>query len=286
VSRWAARFGHDTAEALCEASNSEAPTTLRVNTLVTTPEDLVRAIEKAGGHAEKRTQIPEELTYSGVKPPVRMKAFQDGHFMLQDAASMLPAHLLEPRPGQHILDMCAAPGGKATHIAQLTNDNACVVAMDLDPRRLGRVHDNVRRLGLCAVSLVGGDGTRPPAGRCFDRVLVDAPCSGLGTLRRHPDLKWRLKPEDDGRFQQRQLALLRSAVRVCKNGGLVVYAVCSFALHETEYVAQAINKDGRTKFEDGPQWLSQWKTAEGRYTILPQKDGLDGYFLMRLRTVS
>ncbi len=286
VARWLAEFGEETGQGLCEASNTEAPTTLRANTIRTTPEALAAALAKSGFSAQKRTAVPEEITVSGTVPPVRTKFFQAGHFVLQDAASMLPAHLMEPTAGERILDLCAAPGGKATHLSQLASGEADVVAMDSHCGRLALLAENAFRLGLSNVRGVCGDGTRPPFGAAFDKVLVDPPCTGLGTMRRHPDLKWRVQPEDFEKLAGLQVALLRSGIALCKNGGLIVYSVCTFSPEETEAVAEQALKGNEVAFEDGPEWLSRWRIGPGQYRTLPLEEGLDGFFLMRLRKAS
>jgi len=160
------------------------------------------------------------------------------------------------------------------------------VAMDVRPEKMGLILDNAERLGIEGIRVLCGDGLAPPFEPGFDRVLVDAPCTGLGTLRRHPDLKWRLKPQDIEELSQAQARLLRSALALCKNGGLVVYSVCTFSKAETEGVAEAVLRDGGASPEDGPEWLNRWKIRPGMYRILPEKDGLDGFFLMRLRKAS
>jgi len=286
VAEWLSEHGDAGAEKLCDAAASEAPVTLRTNTLKTTPEQLLGALGKAGCVAEKRTAIPEEVTVVTGPPPARSKQFDQGHFLVQDGASMLPPHLLEPQPGERVLDLCAAPGGKATHVAQLTQGHATVVAMDVQPGRLHRVSENAERLATTRVALLAGDGANAPLRPDFDRVLVDAPCSGLGTLRRHPDLKWRAAREDRERLTRCQSALLRSGVGVCKNGGVVVYSVCTFTRAETTNVVATVLNAGGVELEDGPEWLSLWKIETGQYRILPENGGLDGYFLTRLRKVS
>lgn len=285
VRNWIDEFGQDRAEAICEASNTEAHTTIRVNTLRTTVEALLAAFNEKEPLAVKRTPIPEELTLLSGPPPARSKRFSEGDFIVQDAASMLPPHLLEPKPGERVLDLCAAPGAKSTHLAQLCGDAANVIAMDIHPGKLGLVRKNAARLGIERLYTVCGNGTKPPLRPGFDRVLVDAPCSGLGTLRRHPDLKWRAQPEMPARLAALQVELLRSAVDLCKNGGLVVYSVCTFTRAETTDVARAVTQaeSENVALEEGPEWLSQWQIGPGQYRILPEKEGLDGFFLMRLR---
>lgn len=283
VRQWIAEFGEARAEAVCEALNSEAPTTIRVNTLKTDVESLLTAFNEKEPRAAKRTIIPEELTLLAGLPPARSKWFAEGDFLIQDTASMLPAHLLEPKAGERVLDLSAAPGGKSTHLAQLAGDRAVVAAMDIHPGKLGLVRENADRLGIENVLPFCGDGTAPPLRPEFDRVLVDAPCSGLGTLRRHPDLKWRTQPDMPGRLARLQAELLRSAVHLCKNGGLIVYSVCTFTRTETTDVARAVTEAEDVVLEEGPKWLSQWQTSPGQYRILPEKEGLDGFFLIRLR---
>ena len=286
VEVWITEFGPEKAEALCVASNEEAPVTLRTNTLKTTPSRLMADLTKAGCVLEKRTPVPEELTLVGGDPPSRSKFFQSGHFFQQDVASMLPPHLLEPKPGDRVLDCCAAPGGKTTHIAQLTEGRSWITAMDIHPFRFRLIRENIARLGVEGITLVCGDACNPPLTPGFARVLVDAPCSGLGTLRRHPDLKWRLVPNDCEELARLQTALLRKAIQLCKNGGLIVYSVCTISRAETSGVAAAILETEHVQPEDGPEWLNQWKIGQGQYQTLPTNGGLDGFFLMRLRKAS
>jgi len=286
VEDWLAEHGPEITEGLCVTSNTSTPNALRINTLKTNMEELIPRLERAGCRSEKRIPIPEEITVLEGMPPARTKLFGAGELFVQDPASMLPAHLVEPQAGERVLDMCAAPGGKTTHLAQLSGGLAHIVAMDIHPGKLQLVLENVRRLDSPNVTALAGDGLHAPLAPGFDRVLLDAPCSGLGTLRRHPDLKWRVAREDLARLAELQRGLLREAVRLCKNDGLIVYSVCTFSRQETDDVIQPILAEGRVKPEDGPSWLSQWREAWGQYRILPQKEGLDGFFLMRLRKVS
>lgn len=283
VDMWTAEHSPALAEELCAASAQPAPVTLRANRLKNTAEELIDLLVKSGYPAAKTTPIPEEITLREGGAPFKSKWFQNGCFMVQDPASMLPAHLLEPEAGDRVLDLCAAPGGKSTHLAELCNDTGFVLSLDLQWGRLKALEDNTARLGLGSVRAVCGDGVHPPLRGGFDRVLVDAPCSGLGTLRRHPDLKWNLRPEALSRLAGTQRALLRSGSELCKNGGLIVYSVCTFTRQETLDVVQAVMGECRLELEDGPEWLNTWKTARGQYQILPSGGALDGFFLTRLR---
>lgn len=281
--RWIAEFGEEEAEHLCAASNTMAPVTIRVNTRRNTPAELIRYLAKSEYEAAHVTPVPEELTLPELGSLLHSKWFLRGHFMMQDPASMLAAHLMEPGAGEMILDLCAAPGGKTTHLAQLAGEGTRIVAADVVPQRVESVRENRDRLELPGIQVLCADGRRPPFGTVFDRVLVDAPCSGLGTLRRHPDLKWRMSEQGITRLAGIQRDLLRQAAAVCKNGGVVVYAVCTFTPEETGAVANAAVAAGQLTPEDGPDWMNSWRIATGQYRLLPRAGGPDGFFLTRFR---
>lgn len=286
VDLWIREQGESAAEAVCAASNEQALTSIRVNTLKTAPEVLAENLGRSEINAAKRTSIPEELTLIDGGNGLRTKWFQQGCFMLQDPASMAVAHLVEPQPGESVLDLCAAPGGKTTHLAQITGGKAQITACEVEWKRLGPIRENIERLETPGIRIVCADGKQPPFRPGFDRVLVDAPCSGLGTLRRHPDIKWRMSEEAMGRLAETQQALLRSAVQLCKNGGLIVYSVCTFSRQETLDIVESVYNGGNVELEDGPAWLQPWKIAKGQYRMLPSAEAWDGFFLTRFRKVS
>lgn len=283
VRQWIGQFGEEGAAALCAASDTPADSILRVNTLKTTKAALLGNLEKSGCLVADDVPLPDALRVVQGGGLSRTKWFQQGHFFLQDTASMLPALLLEPKPGDRVLDMCAAPGGKTTHLAELSGGNARIVAMDASRRRLWKVLENIERLETPGIALICGDGAAPPLQGGFDRILVDAPCSGLGTLRRHPDIKWRMTPESITELGAIQRDLLRSAVKLCKNGGTIVYSVCTFTPEETAAVVQPLLDEGAITPEDGQEYLNSWKTALGMYQSLPSNGAWDGFFLTRFR---
>lgn len=286
VRKWMADFGEDGAAALCAASNEPADSIIRVNTLKTSLEALQANLEKSGCVIAADVPLPNALRVVQGAGLTRTKWFQQGHFFLQDTASMLPALLLEPGAGERVLDMCAAPGGKATHLAERGGGAARITAMDANRGRLWKVLENIERLQSPGIDVVCGDGVRPPFAGGFDRILVDAPCSGLGTLRRHPDLKWRMTPESIGELAAIQRALLRSAIGLCKNNGTIVYSVCTFTHEETAAVVQPLLDEGGVAPEDGQEYLNTWKTAPGMYQSLPSSGAWDGFFLTRFRKLS
>jgi len=287
VARWTQEFGAERAERLCATSNIEAPRTLRVNTLRMTADDLKVRLQNAGIQVETFANVPEAFRIVEGPSPTDTKAFIEGLFYIQDPASMLPSILLDPQPGERVVDLCAAPGGKATHLAALAGGRAWVVANDVEFRRLLRVRENVERLQAPGIAIACADAVRPPfAPGAFNAVLLDAPCTGLGTLRRRPDLKWRARPGDPARLAEQQCALLRSAIGLCENGGRVVYSVCTFTPEETTGVIEAIKGDGTVVCEDGPERFNPWKINPGQYLLPPDNPDLDGYFLARLRKKS
>ena len=287
VQLWIDEHGAKVAARICAAFERERPQTIRVNTLMLPVESLEKRLEKAGSVIHKVNHIPEALRYVDGPTPHKLKLFSSGHYYVQDDASMLPPHALGPRPGERVLDMCAAPGGKTTHLAALAKGKAFIAACDLQPRKLGLIRENIERLQAPGIHLCAANGTAPPfADGAFSKVLLDAPCSGLGTVRHHPDLKERLKPSDITELAALQRDLLRCALRLCENGGVVVYSVCTFTRAETEGVIDPILEETGAQLEDGPPWQDRWKIATGRYRILPEPEGPDGYFWTRLRKPS
>ena len=286
VERWCEEFGPQKAEEICATSNREAPRFLRVNTLLTTREALQASLLKSGFASRFHEHVPEALELPENPIPFSGKAFQQGLFFVQDPASMLPTHLLESEAGERVLDLCGAPGGKATHIAQYAQGKATVVCNDMEFGRMRLTQENVERLQMDHVQSVVSNAIHAPYRGGFDRVLLDAPCSGLGTLRRRPDIKLRISSKDFAEMALLQHALLRSAIELCKNGGVVVYSVCTFTPEETTQVIESLRGDHSVSFEDGPTWLDPWKISQGQYRVLPGQNAMDGYYLTRLRKAS
>jgi 16S rRNA (cytosine967-C5)-methyltransferase len=212
----------------------------------------------------ERAVDDERLGQLGVDGPLELHAhpmWVDGRVTAQSRASMLVARALDPRPGDRVLDLCAAPGGKTTHLAALMGDEGEVVAVDRHPVRAGALERTCARLSATCARVEVADATRPrPAGDTFDRVLVDPPCSGLGTLQAHPDLRWRATPEGVRRMAREQERILDVAHRALRPGGRIVYATCTLSTAEN---AAVIGRSGLT-------------VTGGRVT-LPSRDGTDGF---------
>jgi len=276
VTRWVERFGLDETTKLCEADNVAPGVTVRVNLLRTTRSDLAAALAREGIVATEGRWAPEALHLSGHGDLRGLQAYQDGLFIIQDEASMLAARALSPRQGERVIDACAAPGGKTTHLAALAGDGARVLAVDVNRTKLSQVEARARHLGLTSITVSEGDAGRlgELMPRCADAVLLDAPCTGLGVIRRRPEVRWRRSPPDVVAAGQRQQELLSGVAPAVKPGGRLVYAVCSFEPEETEDVIVGFlsSAGGRA-----------WDIDDSPCTLWPHVHGTDGFFYARLR---
>jgi 16S rRNA (cytosine967-C5)-methyltransferase len=288
--RWLGIFGPDEAAALARASNEVPPLVVRANRLRTDRDALL---------AELRARFPEaepcRLARDGIRlgrrgNPALDPAFLAGHFTVQDEASQLVAALVDPRPGERVLDLCAAPGGKATALAERLAGRGEVVAIDRHERRLALVVQQARRLGIGNLRCAARDATRPlvdlAAERAFDRALVDAPCSGLGTLRRNPDARWRVAASDPARLAETQLAILRQAAAAVVPGGVLVYSTCTLLPEENESTVKAFLAEAPhfrlAAPEQTPSEARALVGPDGFLRTLPHRHDADGFFAARL----
>lgn len=283
---WLTRFGPQ-AEALAAWSVSPPSLAVRANSRVTTPEALREALAGAGVEARPSAVVPEGLVIGHAEAPDAWPGFAEGAFYVQDEASMLVAHVLDPQPGETVYDIGAAPGGKATHLAARMADTGRVLAIDVHAGRLERVKANAERLKLTIVEPVVRDGRAleglPPA----DRILLDAPCSGLGVLPRKPDLKWRQTPETIAELQELQGELLASAANALAPGGTLVYSTCTISEAENQDVVRRFlaARPDFTLAPLAPSLPAAWASgveSEGMIQLLPPVHGVDGFFIAKL----
>jgi len=286
AARWLARYGAEEAEALMRALNARAPLTVRANTLRTTREALAARLREDDGLQPRVTPLaPEGLVVEGGGDPGRWRAFVEGLCVLQDEASMLVARLLEPAAGTTIADVCAAPGTKTTHLAQLMDNRGRVLAFDPQAARLARVGEQAARLGVTiAETAEGSVETLAPrwAGAC-DGVLVDAPCSNLGVLRRNPEVKWRRQPADVATAGARQRGILAAAAGLVRPGGRLVYATCSLEPEENDDVARDFLAARPDFTVEPPAACPVAPDAAGFVRCLPHRHGTDGFTAIRFR---
>lgn len=286
VNELAATVPPDELPALLEAGNEPAAVTLRVNTRVTTADALERELTDGGARVDRGALVPEALIVGGIGDPAALPAVADGRATPQDQGSQAVVKTLDPQPGDRVLDVAAAPGGKATAAAErIGGDGGTgrVTALDLHPGRLGLVAQAVTRLHLENVDCVVADGRHLPVRNgTFDRVLVDAPCSGLGVLRRRPEARWRITKDAVEPLAELQRALLEAASHAVAPGGLLVYAVCTLTRAETIEVAEwAVANLTEFSVEGLPG--DPWAPRGPGALLLPHRAGTDGMFVLPLR---
>lgn len=285
--RWIERYGVESAAALMEAGNRPPPLTVRVNTSRSTPRDLAGSLALHGIQVKPGRWLDDFLSIRHTGDLHALPAHDEGLFQVQDESAGLAVRLLGPEAGETVVDLCCAPGGKTTYIAQIVGAGGRVIACDTSPHRLRRVEEHRRRMGLGQVRLVVMDGRSPGLNFNADRVVVDAPCSGLGTLARRPDLRWRRTAEDVDRLRGEQLALLEKGAGMVKPGGVLVYSTCTIEPVENEEVVAAFCGRQPGFRPDGPGgWpaeLAGVLDSKGRIATLPSTHGVDGSFAARLR---
>jgi 16S rRNA (cytosine967-C5)-methyltransferase len=286
AARWVARWGPDEAAALMRALDERPPLTLRANTLRTTRDALAERLRTEDGVTTRPTRFaPEGLVAEPAGRPADWRAFAAGAFAVQDEASMLVARLLQPRAGDVVADACAAPGTKTTHLAQLMDNRGRIVAFDPQPARLGLVREAAARLGTTIVETLDGtvEALAPRFAGACDAVLIDAPCSNLGVLRRNPEVKWRRAPADLPANARRQLAILESAAPMAKPGGRLVYATCSLEPEENTAVVEAFLGAHPEFAIDPPADFPLPLDPDGALRCLPHRHGTDGFTAVRIR---
>ncbi len=291
VSRWVKHMGLEKTTAFCDAQNEIPPITVRVNRLRVSRDRLLEALEAECGKVWSCRYSPDGVSLVNPKTSIpEMASFRQGWFQVQDEAAQLVTLLLDPRPGETVLDACAGLGGKTGHMAQQMQNQGQLLAWDSRADKLARLMSEMRRLGVGLVSAqrknleapgIAGDRER------FDRVLVDAPCSGLGVLRRNPDARWSTAEKDLPRHRRKQLRMLDGASQRVKPSGVLVYAVCSTEPEETESVVEAFLKShpdfsAGTATADLPDPVRALMGKNDYLKTSPLEDQMDGFFAVRL----
>ncbi len=288
VALWAEQFDLATAADLAAWFNQPPSLDLRVNPLKTSVAAVQAALAERQLEAAPVPPLPQALRLRGATGAIhQLPGFGAGHWTVQDSGAQLAAYLLAPQPGEVVIDACAAPGGKATQIAELMGDVGTVWANDRHPQRLTKVGEAAARLGLRSLQLCPGDARAlPQFVNQAERVLLDAPCSGLGTLHRHPDLRWRQTPATVAELTQLQRELLAATATWVKPGGILVYVTCTLNAAENEKIVTAF-------LGDHPEWQLQppppefpWASLAskaGWLQLLPSVHSCDGFFMARLQ---
>ena len=278
---WFAALGADDARALMAALNRPAEAALRANTLRI---DAAALADRIGVPAHPAPGLPEGLVLDGPFDAFASPLWREGLFMPQSRAAMAVGHVLGPRPGERVLDLCAAPGGKTTHLAALMEGRGTLVAVERHAGRADALRRTAERMGA-TVDVRTGDAAAFTAAEPFDRVLVDPPCSDLGTLASRPDARWRKPAGLPERLAEVQLAILRAGARATRAGGTLVYSTCTISPAENEGVVRAF-LDREPGFEPaaGASDLPLWDdpSVPGFSQTLPHRDGTEGFFVARL----
>ncbi|BAZ46427.1 sun protein [Chondrocystis sp. NIES-4102] len=285
VNNWLEQLPLEEVDQLLAWFNQSPGIDLRVNTLKTTITEVETALTSAGVTVNRIPGLPQGLRIEGAGIITQLPGYQHGWWIVQDASAQLVSYLLDPQPGETIIDACAAPGGKTTHIAELMQDKGKIIACDRYSKRLKRVKENATRLELKSIDIQPGDSRNlEQFVNIAERVLLDAPCSGLGTLHKRPDIRWQKSSESIEDLLSLQRQLLDQAASWVKPNGILVYATCTLNLLENEKVIQSF-------LERHPNWsiqsptnmsIDNWLAPEGWIKIYPHRHNMDGFFMVRL----
>lgn len=281
VKRWIKRFGPNETKMLCAANNRRPYVNLRCNFMKTDRERLLDDLHASGYEAYASSLTPEGIACRSLPRIDRLKQYESGEFQVQDDGAILIGHILDPQPGETVLDVCSAPGGKATHCAELMKNTGQIIAVDLHPNRLKLVSESANRLGHTNIRCIAADAGRLEKGSLpvFDKILVDAPCSGTGVLRHKPEIRWRRHENALSELVTIQREILASVSRFLKVGGTLVYSTCSLEPEENEgNLGWFLNKftDYKTDISDNP---------DGYLYTYPHIHDTDGFFISRLRRI-
>lgn len=289
LKRWAMQLGETEARGLALANNEPPLTSFRVNTLRQVADDALAHLRAGGIKARPSEYVPGAFVVESGAAATIAEAVKRGLIYLQDEASQLVSLLLEPKRGERILDLCAAPGSKSSHIAALTTGDAWIVACDVHPHRLATLSATCRRLGISSIDAVALDATREmpvlEGAQKFDRVLIDAPCSGTGTLRRNPEIKWRLAPDDIPRLADVQFSLLERGANMLASGGRLIYSTCSIEPEENEGVMRRFVESGAPFRLLQPKAHPDLITVDGFVRTFPHRHKTDGFFAATLEKI-
>ncbi|WP_353930644.1 16S rRNA (cytosine(967)-C(5))-methyltransferase [Okeanomitos corallinicola TIOX110] len=282
---WLKQLGFEETEKLCAWMNQTPTIDLRVNILKSNLEQVESAFKNAGILVSKIPHLPQGLRLIGSTGAIQnLPGFNYGWWCVQDSSAQLVGHLLDPQPNDVVIDVCAAPGGKTTHIAELMGDKGKIYACDKTASRLRKLKENTQRLNLQSIEVCTGDSrSLTQFYNTADRLLLDAPCSGLGTMHRHADARWRQTPASVQELSQIQKELLSHTAKFVKSGGVLVYATCTLHPQENEEVISEF-------LTANPDWQIQHPnfdfvdiSSQGWLKVWPHQRDMDGFFMVRLR---
>lgn len=283
VKRWHARYGFEDTESLCKANNMRPFLTLRPNPLAVDYKTFVDELVEVGIDYRRCFYMRDYVTVRNLPNIRQSRLFTEGQFTIQDESAGLVGMLLAPKPGETIIDLCSAPGGKAIHAAEIMQNQGRIVAVDKYDVRLNLIRQAAERNSVSIIETMEGDATEL-AHEPVDKVLVDAPCSGLGTLSKKPDIKWKREPEDIQKLIVTQRAILENASRLVRPGGVIVYSTCTIEPEENQDIVKAFLLDHpEFTLDHAGQYLPpRVVDEEGFLATFPHKHRMDGAFGARL----
>jgi 16S rRNA (cytosine967-C5)-methyltransferase len=289
VKSWIEEFGVADTEALCAANNRPPKMMIRVNILKTDPDALAQALKDAGWTVEAGSYLREALSVRGGGDITRLSQFKQGQFYVQDESSMIIAHVVDPQPGETVLDAAAAPGGKTTHMVELMKNKGQIISVDSNVNRVNLMKQNFSRMGASIALPIQADAKKinTVIKKPVDRALLDAPCSGLGVLARRPDSRWNKTQEQITELMSLQTDMLDAVAGAVKPGGVLVYSVCTLTRQETRLVVERLLRIREDFYvDDIAAYLPESLRADVKddmIQLLPHKHGVDGLFIARLR---
>ena len=286
VELWLEQLGETETEQLCQWFNQSPTIDLRINPLKSSIAQIESTFKAHNISTSRIPNLPQALRLNGSTGAIQnLPGYSEGWWTIQDSSAQLVTHLLAPQPGEIIIDACAAPGGKTTHIAELMQDTGTIYACDKTANRLKRLKENADRLQMRSIKIHTGDSRQfPEFINLADRVLLDAPCSGLGTLHRRADARWHHTPENIQQQSQLQSELLANAATFVKSGGVLVYATCTIHPLENEAVIQSfLTNNARWQIEPPTIDLPVQPSPEGWVKVWPHRHQMDGFFMVRLK---
>lgn len=289
VELWINSYGIDFTRELLKANNKVPPLTIRVNKLKSDKKEIMKALDNLGIYYTEGLYNDEAISIKGASSLDEIDLFKEGYFQVQDESSMLVGNIMNPKAGDFIIDVCSAPGGKATHLAEIMGNKGKIIARDVHKHKLNLIEQNCKRLGITIIETQLFDAINLDErfiGKA-DGVLVDAPCSGLGLVRRRPDLRWKRTPEDIAKLSKLQLSILRKASLHVKSGGTLVYSTCTLCKEENiQMVKRFLSENSSFSLDNIEKLLPQSVDApnkkDGYLELYPSIHGTDGFFIARM----
>jgi 16S rRNA (cytosine967-C5)-methyltransferase len=288
VNKYIKTYGEEFVRELMGVNNTPPELTIRINTLKCTKEELVEKLSSKGIECLDG-KIEESLILKGYSMIEKSEELNEGLFTIQDESSMLAVKVLNPEPGEKLLDLCSAPGGKATHMAQLMKNRGEITAFDIHEHKMKLINQNASRLGIDIIKTYLKDSSiyNDEFFEYADRILVDAPCSGLGLIRKKPEIRWTVKPQDIVELQKIQMEILKNAAKYIKKGGILVYSTCTITQEENEDIIEMfLNENSNFKLENICDYIPESIKADtcscGYIKLFPNVHKSDGFFIAKL----